>query len=109
MRTENLARIVAENEARARAAGYREHPGEYGVCRTFDDPMLEKLSCWTEDGIAYHVDGLKWAIAQLTDLLDQERDHAGSMAIGYGRALEYAIEKLNEQLDARRKQDPAAR
>ena len=38
-----------------------------------------------------------WAILVLTEMLDAERDHDGSMTYGHGRALEFAIERLKRE------------
>jgi hypothetical protein len=71
---------------------------EEGGCREFHNPAVERLSCDHEDRIAYRVEGLRWSLGFLRHLLDAHRSSDMSMAIGTGRALEYAINVLEEQL-----------
>jgi hypothetical protein len=82
-------------EAMSSEAGYTET--EDG-CRTFHNPALERVSFDHEEFLCYLIDGLPWAIRVLTRLLDEQRADDVSMAVGYGRALEYAIKHLKAEL-----------
>jgi hypothetical protein len=82
-------------EAMSSESGYTEI--ESG-CRRFHNPALERVSRHHEHFLCYQIDGLPWAIELLTSLLDEQRAHDASMAVGYGRALEYAIKHLEAEL-----------